>query len=300
MTNILITGGTGLIGRQLCKSLPSKGYQVGILSRTNKTYSGIQTYLWNPDKGEIDGQALRWADYVIHLAGENIGEKRWTKERKQLIIDSRVKSGQLLFNKLQQSEHKLKAFISASATGYYGSVNSEKTFSETDASGKDFTANVCRHWEDTAGKFNESGIRTVVIRTGVVLTKKGGALQKMMAPVRAGFGSALGNGKQFMPWIHIDDLCGIYIQAIENEQMQGVYNAVASEHITNTSFMRCLAKTMKKPYFFPNVPAFLLRLIFGEMSVILLKGSKVSSDKIRNSGFTFKFSSLEPALKDLI
>jgi uncharacterized protein (TIGR01777 family) len=300
MATILITGGNGIIGKYLCKKMKEKGYDVTILSRISNHSSNPITYAWNPEKREIDNKAITTADFIIHLAGAKIGEKRWTNERKQLIIDSRVQTAQLIFDKVKENNHKIKAFISASAIGYYGSITCDKIFTETDASADDFQGECCRKWEEVADKFADSGIRTVKIRTGVVLTKQGGALSKMKIPVKMGIGSALGNGKQYIPWIHIDDLCNIYIQAIEDIQMRGSYNAVASDHKTNIEFTRLLAKVLKKPFWFPHIPAFLLRLLFGNMSEILLKGSRISSHKIKETGFEFLFPDLENALNDLI
>lgn len=302
MATILISGGSGLIGRHLCKKLKEKGYNVAILSRTKQpnNNSDIQIYTWNLDKKEIEKKALETADYIIHLAGANIWDKRWTTKRKQLIIDSRVKTGQLIFDKIKENKHKLKAFISASAVGYYGAITSDKIFSETDPPADDFLGETCRQWEQSADRFEELGVRTVKIRTAPVLTKQGGALAKMITPVKMGIGSAIGNGKQYLPWIHINDLCGIYIKAIEDMQMNGAYNAVAPDHRANEDFIRTLARVLKKPFWFPNIPAIAMKIIFGRMSEVVLKGSRVSSDKIRKAGYIFQFPDLENALTDLV
>ena len=301
MTTILISGGTGLVGGHLCKKLKDKGYNVAILSRASRQdIIDIPTYFWNIDKNEIDKEAIEAADYIIHLAGVNIGEKRWTTKRKQIIIDSRVKSGQLLFYKIKETKSKLKAFITASAIGYYGTITTNKIFSETNPPSNDFLGETCRQWEQSADCFETLGIRTVKIRTGVVLTKKGGVLAKMITPVKLGIGSAIGNGKQYLPWIHIDDLCGIYIKAIEDAQMKGAYNAVAPDHKTNRDFIMTLARVLKKPFWFPNIPAIAMKLMFGKMSEMLLEGSRVSSEKISTTGFNFLFTNLEKALSDLM
>ena len=300
MATILISGGKGLVGRHLSRKLKDKGYDVALLSRQSRHDLDIPTYSWNIDNNEIDKAAIEVADYIIHLAGANIGEKRWTSKRKRLIIDSRVKSGHLIFSKVKETQNKLKAFISASAIGYYGTITTDKIFSEADLSSNDFLGETCRQWEESADSFKELGIRTVKIRTGVVLTKRGGALAKMITPVRFGIGSAIGNGRQYLPWIHIDDLCDIYIKAIEDSQMEGVYNAVAPDHKTNKDFIKTLARVLKKPFWFPNVPAIAMKLIFGRMSDMLLKGSRVSSDKIRTAGYNFIFPELEGALKNLV
>ncbi len=252
METILIAGGTGLIGKNLSRKLMEKGYNVALLSRKSSRGNPHSVYIWNPDKNEIEIEAIKSADYIINLAGAGIGDKRWTKKRRQLILDSRIKTTGLLFNKVQESGRQPKAFITASAIGYYGTITSEKLFSETDAPGKDFSAEVCRQWENAADRFEENGIRTVKLRTGIVLSKKDGALSRMTLPVRFGIGSALGSGRQYMPWIHIDDICNIYLKAIEDSNMTGAYNAVAPEHISNREFTRILAKVNENAFLFPG------------------------------------------------
>jgi len=294
-----MTGGTGLIGKHLSMKLKEKGYNVLLLSRSSSRGNSHSVYSWNPERNEIENEAIQRADYIIHLAGAGMGDRRWTKKRKQLIIDSRIKTCGLLFDKVQESGIKLKAFISASGTGYYGTVTSEKIFSETDPPSTDFTGEVCRRWEQSADRFQQSGIRTVKIRTGIVLTRNGGVLGRMLPAVRLGVGSALGSGRQYIPWIHIDDLCNIYIKAIGDKTITGAWNAVAPEHITNREFIRSLAKVLQKPFFFPAVPFLLLKLLFGRMADIILKGSRVSADKILSAGYKFEFPYLENAWKDL-
>lgn len=296
---VLISGGTGLIGSHLCRKLKAKGYSVAILSRTTKQGTEIPTFVWDLEKGEIEKEAIETADYIIHLAGESLSEKRWTTKRKQEIIDSRVKTANLIFEKVKENKHKLKAFISASAIGYYGAVTSEKIFQETDSPCNDFLGDTCRQWEQSADRFIEIGVRTVKIRSAIALTKRGGALAEMSKPFKWGIASAIGNGKQYIPWIHVDDLCGIYIKAIEDEKMNGAYNAVAPDHQTNKNFMKILARVLQKPFWFPNVPAIALKIIFGKMSEVILKGSRVSSEKITLAGYHFLFPELEKALKDL-
>jgi len=300
MKAILISGGSGLVGRHLSKKLKEKGYCVAVLSRASRQDKDILTYAWDIDKSEIEKVAIETTDYIVHLAGANIGDRRWTNKRRQLIIDSRVKTGQLIFDKIKENKNKLKAFISASAIGYYGTITTDTIFSETDQPSNDFLGQTCCQWEQSADSFAKFGIRTVKIRTAIVLTKHGGALARMITPVKLGIGSAIGSGRQFIPWIHLDDLCGIYIKAIEDTEMNGVYNAVAPDHKTNRDFTEILARVLKKPFWFPNVPALLLKLIFGKMSEIFLNGSRVSSEKIIKAGYSFKFANLESALVDLL
>ncbi len=300
METVLITGGSGLVAKYLSNKLQEKGYIVLFLSRTTQKTSLIKTFEWNYQEQTIDDGAFNKVDYIIHLAGANIGEKRWTNRRKQLIIDSRVKTGQLIFNKINEQKKSLKAFISASAIGYYGAITTDKVFKETDLPANDYLGNVCNQWEKIADKFEAKGIRTVKIRTGVVLTEKDGALSKMIKPVKIGIGSAIGSGKQYLPWIHIDDLCEIYIKAIEDKTISGAYNAVAPDYVTNKDFTKILASVLGKPFWFPNVPAFLIKAMFGEMSDLLLKGSRVSSDKILKTGYKFHFPELKSALINLL
>lgn len=297
---VLITGGNGLVGNHLSGKLTEKGFKVVILSRTNYNEPGRTYCLWDPRRNEIDMKALSEADYIIHLAGANIGEKRWTKRRKKELEDSRVKTAGLILEKIKESNRKPKAFISASGTGYYGAVTSEKIYHEDDISGGDFTGELCRKWEEAAGRFEETGIRTVIIRTGIVLSEKGGALGRMALPARIGLASALGKGSQYMPWIHISDLCAIYLKAIEDEAMRGPYNAAAPEQCTNKQFVRGLAKALGRPFRRLNVPSLVMKILFGEMSEILLEGSRVSSEKISKTGYRFRFPSLEDAFADLL
>lgn len=299
MESVLITGGTGLIGKHLAKKLQLKGYKVALLSRTGIPSADISVYRWEPDNNKIDVKALSGADYIIHLAGEGIGDKRWTKKRRQLILDSRVKTCELLFNTLKETASEIKAFITASGIGYYGSVTSEKIFRESDLPGDDYLAEICMQWEKAAERFENYGIRTVKIRTGIVLAGNGGAIARMMIPVKAGIGSAIGTGRQYHPWIHIEDLCNIYIRAIEDNTLTGAYNAVAPDHKTNKEFIQALARLFNRPFFFPDIPAFVLKILYGEMSGILLNGSRISCEKIMASGYSFLFPDLEGAFGDL-
>ena len=300
MATILITGGNGLIGRQLSRMLLDRGYDVSIVSRTRKPVNGCKVYTWNIEKHIIDDEAIDTADFIIHLAGENIGSKRWTKKRKEEIIDSRTLTAQLLFEKVKERKRDIRAYISASAAGYYGMVTSGKIFHESDSPSSDFTGVTCREWEEAGKMYQNAGIRTVFIRTGVVLAKESEALSKMVLQVRMGFGSATGSGKQYFSWIHIDDLCRMYISAIENDTIRGAYNATAPEYITNNGFMRKLSLLLRKPFWFPNIPAFAMKILFGEMSGLLLRGSRISSEKIRSTGFEFLYPDVESALKNIL
>lgn len=300
MANVLITGGSGLIGSYLSKRLLEKGYTVAFLSRKKKSENSIPTYTWDHRTNRIDKESINSADIILHLAGANIAEKRWTTKRRKQILESRVKSAELILKNIVEQKVKIKAFISASAIGYYGSVTSDKIYIENDTYYNDFVGNVCRSWEQAADEFQSIGIRTVKLRTGIVLTKKRGALEKMLTPSKFGIGAVLGNGKQYLPWIHIDDLCDIYIKAIEDLKMEGTYNAVAPEHISYKAFIKESAILFKNPIFKIYVPSFIIRIILGKMSEILLNGSRVSCNKLVKAGYNFKFPSIQSALTDLL
>jgi uncharacterized protein (TIGR01777 family) len=291
MAKILITGGTGLVGKRLTAMLKERKHEVRILSRNPK---GLNEFKWDVSKSFIDDKALDNIDFIIHLAGAGIADKRWSNERKKVIIDSRVDTANLLFHKIKAQNISLTGFISASGSNYYGAQTSDKIFEEKDDAGTDFLGDVCQKWEAAANQFKELNIPVTILRTGVVLSKKGGALEKMKTPVI----SPLGAGQQYMSWIHIDDLCNVYIKAIE-EDFRGVYNTVSPEYQTSNSFSKTLAKAIKRPYLSIAVPGFLLKLVFGELAIILLEGSRLSSQKIENKGFVFKYSNLKEALKSL-
>lgn len=298
MDTILVTGGTGFIGKHLCNQLKTQGYNITILSRRKS--SNPNSYYWNIQENHIDKEAIINADYIIHLAGAGIADSNWTKKRKQLLFDSRINTTYLLFQKVKELNPKLKGFIAASGIGYYGAKTTNQIFTELDESGKDFLSYICKFWEKSSLQFNSIKIRTVIFRTGLVLGKNGGAFEKLSKPIKLGIGSALGKGTQIVPWIHIDDLCTMYIKAIENEKLMGIYNAVAPDLTTNKSLTQTIAKILKKTLWLPNIPSFVLRILLGKMSIIVLQGSAVSSKKIENTGFKFKFPKLIDSIKDLL
>jgi uncharacterized protein len=298
--SVLITGGSGLIGKYLTSYLLDSGYKVSHLSRIANQSGNVKTYIWDPEKEMIDREAFVGIDFIIHLAGTNIGEKRWTGGRKEKIIKSRVNSARILDKTIKEMGIRLNAFISASATGFYGSDTSEKIFNENDEPSTGFLSEVCKQWEEAADLIADSGIRTVKIRTGIVLEKYDSVLSKLMMPGRFGLLIQMGTGNQYMPWIHIDDLCGIYLKAIEDSGMKGAYNAVAPQHITHSGFMHVLSKVMNRPLSPVNVPEFVLRFTLGEMSDVILKGSRVSSEKIIERGYFFQFKTLEEALDNIV
>lgn len=299
--NVLISGGSGFVGRHLTDFLLKEGYTVSILSRSEKKPVGdISYYKWDVAGNFIDEAAVLNADYIIHLAGENIVGKRWTAKRKAELIDSRVQSAHLIYTVLKKNNKKVDAFISASAIGIYGAVNGEEICTEETPAATDFLGTVCQKWEAAADEFRALEIRTVKIRTGMVLGKNEGFLAQLVPIFKRGLGSALGSGKQYMPWIHINDLCAIYFEAVENSNMHGSYNAAINDNTNNTIFSKTLAKIIGYSIWLPNVPSFLIKLAMGEMAKLILTGRRISSEKIEKTGFQFQFKNLETAMKDCL
>ena len=291
---VLITGGSGLIGKHLTRKLMDRGYDVYHLTRS---FGKEKSFYWNPKSGFISEDALINTNHIIHLAGVGIADKRWNFKRKQEILDSRVHTARLLLDAILKSQAPVKTFVTASAIGFYGDNTGINT--ETTLPGNGFLATVCKHWESMADAFSQSGIRTLKIRTGMVITKEGGFLSLMSLMVKLGLAAPLGSGNQSMPWIHIDDLCEIYCQCIENEEWTGVINAVAPEDITNKTFTRILAREMKRPFWPFNIPAFLIRWVLGERSVLVLQGSPVQPKRLLDMDFPFKYSEIGAALESV-
>jgi uncharacterized protein (TIGR01777 family) len=295
---ILITGASGLIGTRLTRLLHEKGYRVAHLGRTARA-GHVETFLWNIDKREIDPAAVQQPDAIIHLAGTGVAEKRWTKKHKEDIVRSRTVSTQLLFDQLKRGNHNVKTFISASGIDVY-EKDKEQFLTETDKQGSHFLADVVRQWEQGADQVAELGIRVVKLRIGMVLSNRGGALQEIVRPIKYYVGAPLGTGMQYISWIHLDDLCNIFIKVLEDDNIKGVYNAVAPEPVTNRQLTYGIAKVLGKPIILPGVPSFVLKLLFGELADVVLTGAKISSQKIQSTGFKFKFEKLDKALKDLL
>lgn len=296
---ILITGGTGLVGKVLTQSLLEKGYQVAYLSRAKKQIANVEVYEWDIVNQKIDEEAFKDLEGVIHLAGAGVADKSWTSARKKEILESRTESTKLLHQYLSQLESKPKAFISASAIGIYGD-SGEVLMTEDSPQASDFLADVTKKWEKEIDSIANLGIRTVKLRIGVVLSPDGGALAKLVQPIRMGAGAALGSGKQYMSWIHIQDLANMFLWALENDKAQDAYNAVAPSPVSNSEMTQQIAKVLKKPLILPNVPSFAMKLMLGEMASIVLAGSKVSSQKIETAGFEFQFADLQETLKSLL
>jgi len=299
MYTILIAGGTGLIGSRLSDLLTDKGYTVHLLSRRADPSAKYKTFVWDVMKGEIDEAALSSADFVINFAGAGVADKRWSDRRKKLIIDSRVKGNELLAKVLPQYSN-VKAYISASAIGYYGNRGTEP-LPESAAPGKgDFLSESVVAWEKSIQAVAATGIRTVTVRIGIVLSTKGGALEKLLLPFNFWLGVYFGNGEQIYSWIHIDDLCQMFIMGIENAKMEGIYNGVAPHPVTNKEFTAITAKALDKSALIVPSPAFAMRLAMGEMADVVLSGSNVLSEKIEAEGFSFEHPELKSALQDIL
>ena len=313
MQNVLITGGSGLIGSRLSKILLLKGFSVSHLGRRQVTKiqarhtdskeknSFIKTYYWDIEQGMIEEEALLKADYLIHLAGAGIADENWSDARKKEVIESRTKSIGLITNKLKTIPHHIKSFVSASGIGFYGADTGDEHISEQHTAGMDFVADCCIQWEAAADEIQNLGIRTVILRTGIVLSEKGGALPKLTQPVRWGVGAALGTGKQWQSWIHLDDLCEVYVKALTDERMKGFYNAVAPNPVTNYELTKLSAEVLKRPFWMPNVPAFALKLVFGEMADIVLGGNFILNKRIAlETDFSYQYVEVKEALRDLL
>lgn len=294
---ILITGSSGFVGAALQSQLRQSGHQVYSLVRSREK-SGGEAIFWSPLQGEIERDKLEEIDAVIHLAGEPV-VGRWTEKKKAKIYDSRVKGTQFLVETLASLTHPPEAFISASAIGYYGD-REEEVLTEDSTKGTGFLANVADDWEKASAPLAEKGIRVASMRIGLVLGRQGGALQRMLLPFKLGLGGILGSGKQWVSWITIDDLVGAFHHVLMDEQASGAYNVVAPEPVTNYTFTKALGKALKRPTLFP-VPAFVMRLIFGEMADgILLGSTRVKPARLMQGGYAFKHGEIAAAFEHLL
>ncbi len=299
MKNILIAGGTGLIGKKLSHLLRGQGYNVTHLSRRADANAEFPTFMWQPEKGIFDKKAFENVDAVINLAGAGIVDKRWTEERKRIIIESRTLGNQLIANYLKTEKHTIKTYVSASAIGFYADRGAD-LMTEKDVSGKGFLAQSTVAWENAIAKVQETGVRTVALRIGIVLATEGGALKEMLMPLHFRMGVYFGDGQQYISWIHIEDLCRMFVFALENEDIKGVFNAVAPKPVTNYAFTKAMIEAKDGGHILFPAPAFALRLALGEMAATILGSTNVSSQKIENQGFVFNFSDVKSALHNLI
>lgn len=297
LKKILITGGSGTVGKALTLVLQEKGYQVAHIGR-NADKSDIESYVWDVEKKKIDENCLNGVDTIVHLAGAGIADQRWTAQRKEILIKSRTDSISLLYDLMKRKPHQVKHIISASASGYY-SDRGDKLLFESDAPNSDFLGHCSVLWEQAVDKGKELGLRVVKFRTGIVLDKNAGALPQMAKPIQFAVGSPLGSGAQWVSWIHLDDVVNMYVKGIEDETLEGAYNMSSPKPVTNKQLTQEIANTLKKPLWLPNVPAFALKLMLGEMSAIVLGSTKMSTKKIEETGFKFKYSEITTALKNI-
>lgn len=294
---VLISGGSGFIGKKLTEKLQSKGHEVAWLSRSEK--NRIKSFVWDIKSKNIDPKAMEWADAVVHLAGASVAGKRWTADYKKQIYASRIDSSKLLIDAIKKANTPPSVLVSASAIGYYGSFEQhEGAFVEDDKPGNDFLAKVTEDWENEVFAL-ENNLRTVALRIGIVLSKDGGALEQMITPIKYGIGAPLASGKQVMSWIHVDDLVNLFIFGLENP-ITGKFNAVAPNPVTNQEMTKAIASQLKKPLLLPAVPAFVLKIILGEFASFVIKGAHVSSKKTESVGFKFTFPLLSEAVRNLL
>lgn len=299
--NILITGATGLVGSKLVTLLQKENHVIYYLTSSKSKITmkpNYKGFYWNPTTGELDTAAFQDVEVIIHLAGASIS-KKWTPAYKKEILDSRILGANLIFDYLSRNPNTIKRFISASAIGIYPNDFNYVYTEAMQHVDNSFLGEVTEKWELAANKFRELQINVSIVRIGVVFAKESGALVEMSKPIRYGFGAALASGKQFVSWIHIDDLVNIFKHILDNN-LRGVYNAVSPYPITNEELTKAIAKTLHKPLFLPNVPAFFLKFILGEMHIIVVNGQCVSCRKILDSGFQFSFASLEKSLVNLL
>lgn len=300
--NVLITGGTGLIGRALCKALIKRGDRAVVLSRNPELAkgmpAGVELRRWDGRTASGWEDLVNQVDAIVNLAGENIASGRWTAERKQRIRKSRLDVGKSVVDAIAMADRKPRVLIQASATGFYGPHGSEIVTERTPA-GDDFLAHLAAEWEESTAPLEAIGVRRAIIRTGIVLSTKGGALPRMMFPFRFFAGGTLGSGKQWMPWIHMADEIGAILFLLDDEGASGPFNLSAPEPVTNEEFTKALGRAMGRPAFM-RIPAFALKLLLGEMATVVLDGQRAIPERLLDAGYRFEFASLAPALQDLI
>lgn len=298
---ILITGGSGLIGRTLTRQLLQAGYTVHLLSRSDEPHGNpkIKKFKWNINTSAIDTRCIENVEAIIHLAGEGIADKRWTNSRKKAIIESRTKSISMIYDLLEKTKsHQVKSIISASAVGYYGNRGDE-LLNEESVPSSDFLSQSCILWEKAVSEGVNFGLRVAKLRIGIILSESGGALEEISKPIKKGIGSPLGSGDQWVSWIHIKDAARMFVHVLEHEELIGVFNVVSPNPVTNKQLTEAVAKQLKKTLWAPHVPAFVLKLLLGEMSEVVLTSTKVSSDKIQLTGFQFEYPDLKRTLANI-
>jgi uncharacterized protein (TIGR01777 family) len=296
---IFVSGATGLVGTELARILRAAGHDVRRLVRAPAQTSGDDV-LWNPQRGELDARAIAGANAVINLSGESIAEGRWTGEKKHRILESRINSTRTLAETFSQMPDPPQVFLSASAIGYYGSRGDELLTEESGPGSGDYLSGVCRDWEAATQPAADKGIRVVLARFGVILSSKGGALKKMLLPFKLGLGGRIGNGRQYMSWVAMDDVIGALMHCLASGSLRGPVNIVAPDPVTNVEYTATLARVLKRPAISP-MPAFAARLIFGQMAdELLLSSQRVEPKKLLSHQYAFRFATLEPALRHLL
>ena len=298
---ILITGATGLIGREVVKQCHDKGFNVHYLTTSKSklaTESNYKGFFWNPNNNEIDHSCFDGVSTVINLVGASIS-KRWTESYKKKILESRTKTAQLLQDTIRLDNYNIKHVVSASAIGIYPSSFTNYYDEAYDQNSDSFLGMVVAQWEDAIDGFKELGCKVAKIRIGLVLARQGGALPEIIKPIKFGAGAAFGNGKQWQSWIHVTDLANIFLHVVAHK-LEGVYNGVAPNAVTNSELTKTVAKVLHRPLIMPNIPKPLMKLILGEMHMLLFESQRVSSDKIKAKGFYFKYANLKPALIDIL
>jgi len=297
---ILITGATGLVGQELCRQLLNEGIAINYLTTSPEKVEDKQNYkgfVWDAETGQIDTACLEGVTSIVHLAGASIAE-RWTDSYKKVILESRTKTAELLFKTLQTTPNQVEQFVSASAIGAYPSSKSKIYTENFEEYNPGFLGTIVEAWEKAADRFKELNLKVAKVRVGVVLAKNGGALEKLLQPIKAYVGAPLGDGKQWQSWIHLEDLAGIFKTVIVNKE-EGVYNAVAPNPVTNKTLTKEAAQLLNKPLILPNVPPFALKLLLGEMAAVVLESQKVSSEKTETI-YDFKYKHLHDALANLL
>ncbi len=300
---VIIAGGTGLIGRALAADLVQDGHHVIVLSRTPERYTGrlpagVQVERWDARRAEGWAHLADGADAIVNLAGENIAAGRWTPERKRRIRESRLNAGRAVVEAVQAASNRPRVVVQASAVGYYGPCGDEEV-TENHPPGSDFLARVCVEWEASTAPVEELGVRRPILRTGIVLSTEGGALPRMLPPFKLGLGGRLGSGRQWFPWIHIRDEVRAIRFLVEREDASGPYNLTAPNPVTNAEFTRALGRVLGRPALLP-VPALALKVLFGEMATVLLDGQRAVPRRLLEAGFSFEFTDVEAALRDLL
>lgn len=303
MKKVLVTGASGLVGTRLTKLLLGSGYEVSMLGRKanglkSEFRSKTNSFVWNLEKAEIDAKAFEGVSAIIHLAGAGVADKRWSNERKKEIVESRVQSAKMIFDFLKKNKHEVKTFISASAVGYYGDCG-EEVVTEEHKSGKGFLAEVCKQWEQSAKQFSKLEIREVRCRIGIVLAKEGGALSELTRTIPLGVASYFAKSNLYYPWVHVDDVCGILIHALEKENVKGAYNTTAPKPLLMKDLMTQILTAKKSKAVLMPAPGFAVKLALGELSEMLLSSQKCSAEKILETGYRFKFGKIEKALAEI-